>query len=726
VSTWKELPQTKGLPSIFAVKGISAGGFIMMRCTDVNPLLIAVAIQAAALLVFPMTGVHPAQAIPQSDPVEVRVPQEPRTEELPIHLTEEEMTRLDEIGTYHVSTAPPPTPIRKCAQWEPLTGVLIRYNYGFGLPYELIQEYAEDLTVHILCRSSQQSSCWSNLESHGVNMDNVDLIDIVTNSMWTRDYGPQTIFADGVWSFADHDYNRPRPDDDEVPWELGTEWGCSVYGTGLVHTGGNFLYDGHGTGFSTDLVWDENPGLTHQEIAGRMEDYVGITNYVILPDISSTGIHHIDCWAKLLNEETILVKEVSPSHPHYDDLEANVATLETLTNCYGRPYNIVRIYCGSIGGSDVAAYTNSMIVNNKVFVPLYGISTDAAAIATYQAAMPGYEVLGYEDGWLSDDAIHCRTMEIPDRYMLVVDTNPLQDRASNDGDYRVTAFIDDRNETGLVTDSLLVWWRLEGSPAFDAVVMQATADPDSYYADIPNQADLADVEYYVFAKDNSGRRETRPMVAPDAWYSFNTGESEPICDVAPGSLDFGTVILGEYLDTTFTITNTGGGTLSGTVTETCDHYQITSGGGPYSLGADESVVVTVRFEPAIGGSLYCTVETGTDCNDVSCSGFCDDQSSVREQKIPTAFMLAQNSPNPFSPVTEIRYELPVDCHVRLDIYSVLGKRVATLVDQHQTAGYRSVHWDSRTRDGRNLPGGIYLYRLQTGDYIQVRKMVLLE
>ena len=201
-------------------------------------------------------------------------------------------------------------------------------------------------------------------------MDNIEFITLSTNSMWTRDYGPLGVFSGGTWGIVDHIYNRPRPLDDQVNWNLGTLWGDPVYGTDLVHTGGNFLYDGHGRGFSTDLVWDENPGLSAAEIEEEMEDYLGITDYVVLPDISPSGIHHIDCWMKLLDEETILVKEVSPSHPHYDELESNVATLQALTNCYGRPYDIVRIYCGSIGGHSVAAYTNSMILNDKVFVPL--------------------------------------------------------------------------------------------------------------------------------------------------------------------------------------------------------------------------------------------------------------------------------------------------------------------------------------------------------------------
>jgi len=442
---------------------------------------------------------------------------------LPIHLTEEEMTRLDEIGMYHTSTAPPSSPVRKAAEWEPVTGVLIRFNYGFGLSYDLIREYAEDLMVYIICLSGQQSGCSTNLENNGVNMANIEFINFSTNSMWTRDYGPMGVFSGGTWGIVDHIYNRPRPLDDQVNWDLGTLWGDPVYGTDLVQTGGNFLYDGHGKAFSTDLVWDENPGLSAVEIEDVVEDYLGITDYVVLPDISSSGIHHIDCWMKLLDEETILVKQVDAGHSDYDEIEANVATLEGLTNCYGRPYDIVRVYCGSLGGGDVAAYTNSMILNNKVFVPLFSISTDAAALAAYEAAMPGYEVLGYVGSWLSDDAIHCRTMELNDKQMLVVDTDPLQDLESNTGDYRVSVFIDDLGGTGLVGDSLLVRWRLEGAPDFASTTLLATADPDSFAADIPVQADSADIEYYVSARDNGGRRSTRPIVAPGAWYSFNTG-----------------------------------------------------------------------------------------------------------------------------------------------------------------------------------------------------------
>jgi hypothetical protein len=97
----------------------------------------------------------------------------------------------------------------------------------------------------------------------------------------------------------------------------------------------------------------------------------------------------------------------------------------------------------------------------------------------------------------------------------------------------------------------------------------------------------------------------------------------PVCQVSPVSLDFGTVIVGSYYDRTFTVTNVGGGTLSGSVSESSGDYDIASGSGAYSLTASQSVTVTVRFSPASVGTNTCTIETGGSCQGVACTGVGD-------------------------------------------------------------------------------------------------------
>jgi len=197
-----------------------------------------------------------------------------------------------------------------------------------------------------------------------------------------------------------------------------------------------------------------------------------------------------------------------------------VATFATYTNAYGRHYKIKRVYCGSIGGNNVASYTNSFIINNRIYVPVFNINSDAAALQTYRDAMPGYTVEGYQGSWLSDDAIHCRIMGIHDRYMLRVDTAPLPDTVTSIADMPVYALIDDRSGAGLKADSLLVYWRLAGDVNFHALPMTAAAGPDSFQAAIPGQPLGSHVQYYVFAADQSNRRSVRPPSAPAGYYSY--------------------------------------------------------------------------------------------------------------------------------------------------------------------------------------------------------------
>ncbi len=87
--------------------------------------------------------------------------------------------------------------------------------------------------------------------------------------------------------------------------------------------------------------------------------------------------------------------------------------------------------------------------------------------------------------------------------------------------------------------------------------------------------------------------------------------------------------------------------------------------------------------------------------------------------IPTQYALAQNYPNPFNPETKINYALPEPSHVTLKIYDVLGREVATLVDEMQDAGYKSV-----TFNAENVSSGVYFYKLTAGSYTAVKKLLI--
>ena len=92
---------------------------------------------------------------------------------------------------------------------------------------------------------------------------------------------------------------------------------------------------------------------------------------------------------------------------------------------------------------------------------------------------------------------------------------------------------------------------------------------------------------------------------------------------------------------------------------------------------------------------------------------------------PMVLSLAQNKPNPFKGVTEIRYGLPEACRVKLTVYDLMGREVRRLVDEHEAAGYRVVRWDGRNDIGHQASGGVYFYRLEAGTHSEMRKMVYL-
>ncbi len=96
------------------------------------------------------------------------------------------------------------------------------------------------------------------------------------------------------------------------------------------------------------------------------------------------------------------------------------------------------------------------------------------------------------------------------------------------------------------------------------------------------------------------------------------------------------------------------------------------------------------------------------------------------QNKPDRFELDQNYPNPFNPTTQIRYSLAHLTNVRLDVYNILGQHVATLVNGRQSSGIHEIQWNGRDASGAGVSSGVYIYRLQAGDFIQTRKMLLIK
>ncbi|MBD3234456.1 MAG: T9SS type A sorting domain-containing protein [candidate division Zixibacteria bacterium] len=656
-------------------------------------------------------------------------------EELPIWLTEEEKTRLHEIGMYHTVTSPPSGSIRNCAEWEPSEGVIIRYP--FGISYTIIAEMSEDVMVTTICSSqSQEDYIRSQYQSHNVNMDNVQFIHAPTDTYWTRDYGPWFIFSDEDIGIVDHIYNRPRPNDDQIPWEIGDEWNIPVYGMDLEHTGGNHMSDGLGMSMSTELVYNENPDKTPAEIDAIMYQYLG-NDYTVLDYVEYWGIHHIDCWAKFLSPATILVKDVPQSDPSYDELNDRAEQLSQQMSAWGRPYNVVRVYCPS-----GTAYTNSLILNDKVLVPIFNNSWDDEAIETYQNAMPGYEVLGFTGSWLDNDALHCRAMGVPDVEMLHIAHVPLPDEVPAGESYEIAALIQDCSYAGLINDSLKVYYSVNGG-VWNSVPMTVGGDPDSFYGYIPEQPAGSRIAYYLKAADYSGRVETHPYIGqPGAHQVVVSGllcgdidmvpDDYPI-NVPPGG-SFGlTGFIGNPNDEAITIDVWVGVAYQSTFYQLWNFPNISLSPGQY---VNSHLIQSVPGYAPSGTYDYVSYcgDKPVKCDSASFEftvtgnavpGGADEWLLDGEwgagSTLPSEVAVIGNYPNPFNATTTIRFELPESGRVNLEVYNIAGQRIATLANRNMSAGEHSIKWDASEN-----PSGVYFYKLSIGDKVFSSRMTLVK
>lgn len=115
--------------------------------------------------------------------------------------------------------------------------------------------------------------------------------------------------------------------------------------------------------------------------------------------------------------------------------------------------------------------------------------------------------------------------------------------------------------------------------------------------------------------------------------------------------------------------------------------------------AQDSVSITITIEPSV---------------------------NIVEENIPTEYSLQNAYPNPFNPSTNIRYGLPEQAKVQLYIYDIFGRRINTLVDDQQQAGWYTVRWNGLNQFGHSVSTGVYFFRIQAGTFVEVKKMVYMK
>ncbi len=365
------------------------------------------------------------------------------SQQLPHNLSQDEKNRLNEIGINRTITDPPDSILYAPAEFDSVAGILFAWESYTTLLTQLIKEVAENDTAWVVVdNQSEQNSVYNTLNNDNVNMDHVVFELVPTNSVWMRDYGPWWIYEpNNRRAIIDLIYNRPRPQDDSFPELFAESFGVNYYGLELIEAGGNMLLDGKGAVIISDVIFDASQGfdpeLTQDQLNQYFLDYYGVHKVIITPHLINDGTGHIDMFVKIINDTTIIVGEYenqSSGYPGNYEICNQVANqLANETNGEGRPFNIIRMPMPPYNNGITYTYVNSLMVNNKILVPIYGFTdsfaNDSDVLSQYEQIIQGSEAIGFDCNQIisANGAIHCIAMKVPAMKEMISCNNNIGD-----------------------------------------------------------------------------------------------------------------------------------------------------------------------------------------------------------------------------------------------------------------------------------------------------------
>jgi len=367
-----------------------------------------------ALFVCCLVHLLVAQSPPQVTATSPAAYEEPQS--LPKYMTEAEKripfakpTRED-----FESRTPPSGQVYCPPEYAPCAGLLIAWESYTTILTQLavgITSGDPEAKVWVVVDStSEQSSAYSTLNSAGADMSRILFIVRVTDTVWIRDYGPRFIFEDGLRAIIDHNYNRPRPNDNALNDYLSSLWGEPQYDIPLTHGGGNFHLFANGDAFMTSLILTENPSLDDDDVIQLYHDYQNV-NLTIYPGFPTSfdSTQHIDMWMLPTGDYKVIIGQYSSSTG-----QPYTITQNAVADLTARGYTVYRTPGWNPGGTHYT-YTNAVILNNQVFMSKFNVSQDATAFAVFQSAFPGYSIHQIDCTGIigAAGALHCIVMHVP-------------------------------------------------------------------------------------------------------------------------------------------------------------------------------------------------------------------------------------------------------------------------------------------------------------------------
>ena len=338
------------------------------------------------------------------------------------------------------------------AEWHPHAGTQMHWPSNSetwpGKRLEKVERVYLDI-IEVLTRYEPVHLFLENekIKKHAVEQirgRNIDVDQLVfhvqsINDVWARDCGPIFIRRqrNGEQEFAITDwiYNAwgkkypPFDDDNRLPQYFAEKYNLKRFDPEMVLEGGAIDSNGNGVLLTTESVLlhpNRNPGMSRQEIAQCLKDYLGMQKIIWLKGglAGDDTDGHVDGVARFLSEDTILVMvSENPADINYDALCKNLEIITKATDQFGKSFNIeqlpmpnTKIEGTTMDGSEhvPASYANFYVANGIVLVPTYGDVADQQALKLFRRYFPDREISGIpcNDLVWGQGAIHCITQPL--------------------------------------------------------------------------------------------------------------------------------------------------------------------------------------------------------------------------------------------------------------------------------------------------------------------------
>ncbi|MCX7641111.1 MAG: agmatine deiminase family protein [Elusimicrobiales bacterium] len=322
---------------------------------------------------------------------------------------------IEEFPKFEKKATQPPSDFRIPAEYEPIHAVAVSYTGYTTMVKDVAKAVSNYAGSYVWVMSGPSSMS-------GVPNEKYVKFSIPIDTVWMRDYGPfglsksmeNVAIVDTVYRHYQY-----RTNDDAVPKKIGQIQNLSVYQAPLILDGGNFMVDSKGNLFMTERTYMWNSSKSKEEVNNILRNYFKVKNihtfeYAGYPNEPLDGTGHVDMFIKLLSDDVVLIADCD-TEPFKTTFNKAVEFFKHKTSPNGGNYKILRVKSYYRNGV-YYTYTNSLIVNGNVLMPVYSNfpQDNSLAKSVYESVGLRVITINSDASISAGGSIHCITQTIPD------------------------------------------------------------------------------------------------------------------------------------------------------------------------------------------------------------------------------------------------------------------------------------------------------------------------